>query len=146
MSLLKPLGTGQGYLKAGFQGFQKSGKTFTAIELAIGTREYMKHDGPMAMFDTETGSEYIAKRVKERTGKDLVGAKSRSFDTLLQLGRECVKEGISVLVVDSVTHIWRDVTESYLAQLNEARRKKGFGMKRALEFQDWGPIKRKWVE
>src|SRR5262245_48093468 len=104
MALLKTLGTGQGYLKAGFLGFQKSGKSYTAAELAIGVRQFFKLAGPIAMFDTEGGSEYLAGRIKQQTGADLVGVRSRAFDDMVAFGHECVAAGVAVAIVDSVTH------------------------------------------
>jgi hypothetical protein len=152
VSLLKPLGQGQGYLKAGFLGFQKSGKTFTATQLAIGTRDFMGAKGPIAMFDTEGGSEYIAAMVRDATGLDLLGVRSRSFDDLLNMAREAEKAGVSALLVDSVTHVWRELCDAYLQQVNDRKRqwaqRKGWNFKPQtnLEFQDWNPIKAKWAE
>jgi hypothetical protein len=150
MSLLQKLGTGQGYLKAGFLGFQKSGKTYTATLLAIGTREHFGLDGPIAMFDTEGGAEYIAKMVRERTGKDLIGMRSRSFDDLCNMAEECVAEGVSVLVADSMTHVWRELCDAYMKQVNDQIRRTNerFSKKRPLrqrlEFQDWAHVKGIW--
>ena len=45
MALSQTLGKGQGHLKAGFLGFQGSGKTMTATLLAIGTRRHFKLAG-----------------------------------------------------------------------------------------------------
>jgi len=146
MGLLKQLGGGQGYLKAGFLGFPGSGKTFTGLNLAIGTRQHFKLDGPIAMFDTEGGSEYIAPRVKQATGKDLIGVRSRSFDDLCATGKEVEKECVAVLVVDSITHVWRDLCASYLKRVNDARMAKNLGPRLKLEFQDWNPIKETWNE
>lgn len=144
MALLQKLGTGQGYLKAGILGFPKAGKTFTAIELAIGTRNHLGEQGPIAMFDTEGGSEYIHKRVREATGIDLMGIRSRSFDDLLAVGEECVTEGVSVLVVDSVTHIWRELCDAYLKKVNDGLRARKFRTRQKLEFQDWNGVKSLW--
>ena len=52
-SRLQSLGKGQGYLKAGFLGFPKSGKTFTSFRLAFGVRKHFGLKGRIAMFDTE---------------------------------------------------------------------------------------------
>lgn len=144
MSLLKPA-TGGSYLKAGILGFAKSGKTHTAIEFAIGTREFFKLDGPIAMFDTETGSDYWSARVKERTGKDLLVAKSRSLVDLMETAKECILAGVSVLVVDSITHVWREVCDGYLAELKAAAMKKKWREPDRLEFQDWSRIKTRWA-
>lgn len=146
MGLLTTLGKGQGYLKAGFLGFQASGKTYTATSLAIGLRTYTAHDGPIAMFDTEGGSEYIADRVLKETGKELLGLKSQSFQDLVDMAHECEKGGVSVLIVDSVTHVWREICDSYLDHVNQQRSKKGLPNRSKLEFQDWNPIKKKWAE
>lgn len=143
-SILKTMGTGQGYLKAGFLGFAKSGKTWTAKELAIGTRELFNLDGPIAMFDTEGGSEYIAPDILARTGKNLVGVRARSLTDLLQTLDECITAGVSVLIVDSITHVWAEVQESYMQQMNAGRERRGWRPRRDLEFQDWAALKKTW--
>lgn len=136
LGILKSLGDGHGYLKAGFLGFQKSGKTFTAIELALGTRQMFGLTAPLAMFDTEGGSTYIADKVKQATGQELLGVRSRSLKDLLETVRECEGGAASVLLVDSVTHVWREVMESYQRQTR----------RNELSFRDWAPIKAKWAE
>ncbi len=144
MSLLKPA-TGGSYLKAGFLGFAKSGKTHTAIEMALGTRELFKLDGPIAMYDSEAGSDYWAGRVEKRTGKPMLVVKSRSLTDLIETVKECISLGVSVLVVDSVTHVWREVCDAYLGELQIAARKKNWREPDRLEFQDWSRIKAKWA-
>ena len=145
MALLKTLGHGQGYIKAGFQGFQGSGKTYTATLLAIGVRESFKISGPIAFVDTENATEYIAPLVRELTGKELVGDRTRDFEKLLALGKECVEAGISCLVVDSMTHFWRSLCDAYLRGVNEGRKKWNKPPRQKLEFQDWGNIKTEWA-
>src|SRR5262245_8116413 len=95
MGLLTTLGQGQGFLKAGFLGFPGSGKTYTAALLAIGVRKSMGLEGPIAMFDTEGGSEYIAPLIRKETGKDLLGFKGRQFDALCKMAEECVAAEVS---------------------------------------------------
>jgi hypothetical protein len=143
MSLLKPA-SGGSYLKAGLLGFAKSGKTHTAIELAMGTRAHFKLEGPIAMYDTEAGSDYWDARVRKATGRDMLVVKSRSLSDLIAASNECIKVGVSVLVVDSVTHVWREVCDAYLAELQSAARKKNWREPDRLEFQDWSRIKAKW--
>jgi hypothetical protein len=145
MTLLTKLGQGQGYLKAGFLGFQKSGKTYTAALLAIGTRHEFGLDGPIAMFDTEGGAEYIADLILRETGKELLGVRSRSFDDLMQTAQECLDNGVSVLIVDSITHPWRELCDAYLAQINAYRKRKNLPPRNRLEFQDWAHIKGVWA-
>lgn len=144
MALLQKFGGGQGYLKAGFLGFPKSGKTYTATSLAIGTRNLLGLKGPIALFDTEGGSEYIAPRVQKETGAPLMGVRSRSFDDLVTTARESEAAGVSVLIVDSVTHIWRDLCASYLKRVNDSRARKNLPPRLGLEFQDWNPLKEVW--
>src|SRR5262252_2422384 len=101
---LTKLSNDQGYLKAGFLGYQKSGKSYTAIKLAIGVRQFFKLSGPIAMFDTESGSGYLAEMVRKETACDLLGVRARSFAALMQFAQDCISDKVSVGVVDSVTH------------------------------------------
>jgi hypothetical protein len=145
MSILQPLTRGPGYLKAGFFGFPKTGKTFTAFELAFGVREFFKLEAPIVMFDTEGGSDFFADIHKKRTGKELIGLKSRSFDDLKAVAKEAAAGAASVLIVDSVTHIWRELQDAYLAGVNEKLASLGRSPRYRLEFQDWGIIKNAWA-
>lgn len=146
MSLLQPA-TGGSYLKAGFLGFTGSGKTHTAVELALGAREFFKLEGPLAMFDTEKGSDYWAERIRARSGKELLVVKSRSLADLLTTGRECVQLGVSILIVDSITHVWREVCDAYLQQrMAKHREQRRRNISDKLEFQDWGRIKNVWAQ
>jgi len=145
MSLLKPLGSGQGFLKAGFLGFTAAGKTYTAMLLAIAARKYFGLSGPVAMFDTEGGSEFVAPWVKDMTGKDFLGVRARSFSDLLAVGKEAESSGVSMLLVDSIAHPWEELKESYKADINKSRDEKGW-KPRDLEFQDWSKIKPMWAK
>lgn len=141
MSLLRPADKAPGYLKVGMLGLAGSGKTYTAVQLAIGTRKHFKLHGPIAFFDTEKGSDYASSTVEEATGQPLLVVKSRSLDDLKATVRECVASGVSVLIVDSVTHVWREVCDSFLAKLNEVRRANRRPVSDKLEFQHWSAIK-----
>ena len=143
MSLLKPVGQ-VGFLKGGFLGFNKSGKTFTMALLAVGVKRYFGLKGPIAMYDTEGGSEYIGPLVKMLTGEELLAVKSRSLDTLADTVRECVDGGAAVLIGESMTHVWRNLCDSYMEQVNERRREHRQAPRKSLEFQDWGPLKGIW--
>lgn len=140
---------GQGYVKAGFLGFHGSGKSYTATLLAIGVREFFGLEGPIAMFDTEGGGAFLAPSVRERTGCALIGVRSRSLDDLLLLGEECLAAEVAVLIVDSITHVYREVCDSYLAEINRMRHGKDLAPRRRLERNDWGAIKAtfaRWTE
>lgn len=145
MSILKPFGGGTGWLKAGLLGFPKSGKSYTATILALGLRKYMNLTSEIVMLDTEGGSEYLAPKVKRETGKDLLGVRSRSFDDLMATAKEAEKIGASVLLVDSITHPWRELCDAHLKATNEVRRAKGRGIQTRMEFQDWQAVKAKWA-
>lgn len=143
---------GQGYVKAGFLGFTAGGKTFTAVELALGIRDTFKLEGPVAFFDTENGAGFHKEKIRQRTGKDMLVKRSRAFDDLILFSRKCVEAQVSVVIVDSMTHVWRELCDAYLRKVNE---REAFFANRAnrnprprfnLEFQDWGPIKQTWAQ
>ena len=143
--MLQSLGGGTGFLKAGLLGFAGAGKTWTAKELAVGVRAHFKLEGPIAMLDTEGGAQYINGDVRKRTGKDLVGVQTRTLGDAVDFLRACENQGVSVAIIDSVTHLWRELCESYLSQVNEALVAKGKNRRTRLEFQDWNPIKQQWA-
>jgi hypothetical protein len=144
MALLKPLGQGQSYLKGGFLGFPKSGKTWTATYLATGLHKYLKNCGEVVMFDTEGGSEYVAPIVRKELGRELLGVKARSFADLMAVTKELKPNDI--LIVDSITHPWRELCDAHLKGVNEQRARKKQPPRARLEFQDWGPIKNTWAK
>lgn len=143
---LTNLGGGAGYVKGGVLGFAGSGKTYTLTRLGIGIRQHFGLKGPLAMFDTEAAAQYVAPMVKKETGLDLVGYQSRALKDAIEFLRSCKEQGVAVAIVDSVTHLWREVCDSYLKQVNEALAKKGRNPRTRLEFQDWSAIKKVWEE
>jgi hypothetical protein len=82
--------------------------------------------------------------VRKETALDLLGVRARSFSALISFADDCIKEKVSVGVVDSITHPWRELCDSYLVQLNEKRVGKGWQKIGRLEFQHWGEIKAMW--
>src|SRR3972149_3091524 len=143
--MLSTLGTGQGWFKGGLLGGPKAGKTYTLALLLAGIRRYLNLDGPIVMFDTEGGSEYIAPLVKRETGRELIGLRARAFSDLMDCTKEVEKIGASGFLVDSITHPWRELCDSYLARVNEVLRGKGKEPRGRLELQDWNPIKTRWA-
>jgi len=134
-------GTGQGYLKAGFLGFTASGKTHTATLLAVETRKLFDIKTPIACFDTEATMEYVAQRIKRETGMNPIGEKSRSLADLMKMCRECEEGAAEIVIVDSMTHVWTEVCEAYMKQVNDARDARRLPRRNRLEFQDWNAIK-----
>lgn len=133
MSLLKPASNQTAYLKAGILGFQGSGKTFTASRMAAGLAKLNKNP-KVAFFDTEKGSDFFVDYFKEQ-GIQFDVAKSRTFVDLIAFMKEVEAGGYDVAIIDSISHVWTDLTTSY-----EKRLKRSNG----LLFQDWGKVKTEW--
>lgn len=133
--LLQPATNTTAFVKAGFLGFAGSGKTLTSALLALGlSKKFGKHKR-VAMFDTETGSDFLIK-IFQREGIELLVLKSRSFADLLKVFDEA-KGQVDALLIDSVTHVWIEIRQAYEKRL---RRTQG------LTFRDWGPIKAEWQQ
>lgn len=141
---LQELGGGVGYFKGGLYGFAGSGKTHTATLFAIGIKKQLALPGRIAMFDTETGVEYVDPMILAATGQHPIGAKSRSLADAIDFLSECVKQKVAVAIVDSVTHIWDEVQKSYLRQINESRVRRNLKEKSNIEWQDRGPLNDLW--
>lgn len=135
MKILKKAEKTLAYGKVGILGFQGSGKTFTAAQIAIGIASLTKNQ-KMAFFDTETGSSFLLEKL-EAASMEVFEVKSRAFSDLLETIKECEENQIGTLIIDSITHVWRDLCESYDKKLNRHGR---------LQFQDWAVIKREWQQ
>jgi len=128
----------QARLKMGILGFAGAGKTFTSSEVAIGLVRYMREKGlpegdrPVYFLDTETGSDWV-QPIFKKAGISLRTAKSRAFKDLVAAVREAEAKG-SVLIIDSISHFWREFTEAYMKRKNRSR----------LEFADWNYLKPEW--
>ena len=147
MSMLQPFAKNPRYLKAGFLGFGGSGKTYTAAELAIGLHRYFELQGPIAAFDTERGLAAQRERIEEHSGVPLVGTMSRSFEDLMVFCEEVDQTDIRVVIIDSVTHVWRRLCKDMLDAINRdlrERYKERARIRKKLEFQDWAPVKDRW--
>ena len=123
----------QAFAKVGFYGPQGSGKTTTAMAIAVGLSG-LSDGAPIAFVDTETGSDFFVDRMKE-AGIKFYQLKTRAFRQLQPAIQEAEKAG-AILIIDSVSHFWDELLGSYKKKLN---RKK-------LQFQDWGVIKPEWKE
>lgn len=141
--LLQELG-GIGEFKCGLLGGAGAGKSFTAIEIAIGLKKFWELPGPIAMFDTEKGSAFLRDRVKKETGQDLVGYLGRSRDKLLRWLDQVVKAGVSVAVIDSITHVSDNVRDSFVNQRNRNqnnRKDRRLQIDEIMAVQDaWKPV------
>jgi hypothetical protein len=131
--LLQPAENTTAFLKLGIFGFAGSGKTYTASSIAIGLAKYIKQNR-IAYFDTEGGTDWMIKRLKDE-GMEVFQVKSRSFNDLVTTIKECESNNVPILVVDSVTHIWRDLCDSYDRKLKRDGK---------IQFQDNKLIKGEW--
>ncbi len=120
------------YLKAGLFGFSGAGKTKTATKIAIGLHKYIQSDKPVFFLDTETGSDYVQGDFKQ-AGIKLMVSKSRAFVDLLQAVKEAEAHQ-AILIIDSVSHFWIELMESF---------KKQKGIDRIL-LHHWMPLKETW--
>jgi hypothetical protein len=134
MGLLKPAMNQTAYLKLGMLGFEGSGKTFTAVDFALGITKQLGGK-KVAFFDTEKGSDFHIDRFK-KAGIGLDVLKSKSFADLCTTIREAEKEGYSFLIIDSITHVWRELCASYLKKKNRPN----------LTMKDWGTLKAEWAQ
>jgi hypothetical protein len=127
-----------------FMGFQGSGKTYTATSTAIGIVKLMRDlrlpqgSKPIAFGDTEKGSDWILPRV-QKAGLELVTAKTRAFSDLLALVNEA-EASASVLLIDSLTHFWTELCDSYCTKKAQEYRRPTY----RLQFQDWAYLKTEW--
>lgn len=135
MSLLQPAVSSSAFLKSGILGFQGGGKTVTSAEILIGlylhTLDLGLHDGtkPVAMFDTEKGSDWLIPMFK-KAGVPFVVTKRQAFADLLKVIDEAEATAFGLLI-DSVTHPWRELVESYLRKKERSY----------LAMDDWGYLK-----
>jgi hypothetical protein len=139
MALFKKSESTSAYLKAGFMGFAGAGKTYTATEIAIGLaklineRKLAQAGKPIFFMDSETGSDYVVHRVRE-AGLEMYAAKTRSFLDCIEAIKECETSG-SVLIIDSITHVWREFCDAYKKKKNRTR----------MEMLDWVAVKEDWA-
>ena len=134
MTIFKTAENTMAYAKVGILGFAGSGKTRTGWEIAKGLHKAIKSKKPIAFMDTETGSDFILPLAKE-AGIELLVSKSRAFKDLTTGIKEAEKV-CDILQIDSVSHYWLDLVESYKKKKNTNR----------LAFQDWGILKPMWGE
>jgi hypothetical protein len=135
MSLFKPSENDACFLKAGFFGFAGTGKSWTSSVLAAGLWKHIKAKKPVFFLDTEGGSSFVKSGVFDAQKVPLHVLKTQAFKDLRPAIEEAEKEA-SVLVIDSISRPWYELTSAYL------RSKKSGG--KFIAISDWGIIKEAW--
>lgn len=122
------------FVKAAFQGFAGSGKTYTAAQLAIGLHKKIKSTKPIVFFDTEKALKAL-KPLFDKAGIKTLVRESRTLKDLELTMHKLSKEGVAdILVIDSITHVYENFIQEYKTQKQRT----------SLQFQDWGVIKPLW--
>jgi hypothetical protein len=143
-TMLKPAKKNMAFAKVGLYGKAGSGKTRTSAEIAIGLYQYAKLTKPVAVFDTEPAYSFMIPFFEKAGIELMIFDESRAFADLMTYIDQ-VEEHCSIVIVDSITHIWKDIQASYIKRINitrEAQKKRPIS---SLEFHHWGPIKSEWA-
>jgi hypothetical protein len=133
VSLLQKARVEQSAAKVGIFASQGAGKTTTALLLALGLSKTYHGGAPIAMDDTENGSDYVVP-IAEKEGVELRNFKSRAFKDMKAGLREAEETGCCVYIVDSYTHPWKELVDTFKAK---SRRRK-------LEFHHMDELKSLW--
>lgn len=134
MKLFQQAANLQAFAKVGLYGPQGSGKTTTAMKIAIGLATLGAEKRPIAFIDTETGSDFFVARMKELE-IPFYQLKTRAFRQLRPAIQEAEAAG-AITVIDSVSHFWDELKTAFEKRLERTR----------LQFQDWAEIKDEWRE
>jgi hypothetical protein len=78
----------------------------TALRMAKGIADKM--GGPFAVIDTEARS---ASKYADRISFDVDNLEGKTVDDYIASMDECIRLGYKVLVIDSLTHAWRELTD-----------------------------------
>jgi hypothetical protein len=133
MSLFKPVTIEQSAAKVGIFAPQGAGKTTTAALLAIGFSKSFHAGAPVFMLDTENGSDYLEPIFKVE-GVPLLVGKSRAFADMKAGLREAESAKACTYIVDSYTHPWQELTQSFKDKSHRKR----------LEFHHMDQLKSMW--
>ncbi len=143
--MLKPATNRMAYAKVGIYGTAGSGKTRTATEIALGLQAAIGSKKPIAAFDTEPAFSFVLPLFQKAGVELLIADESRALKDLMTFMDEAEKS-CDIAIIDSITHVWRDAQESFLAKVNEARVRQNKRPLASLEFQHWRPIKAAWAD
>lgn len=140
MSYIQDATDNAAFGKLGIYGNAKSGKTRTAAEIAIGLHKLIKSKKPVGMFDTEPGHQFVNPLYKKAEIKLKVYDKSRAFVDLMGWLKEILAIS-DILIIDSISHVWKELQAAALVKVNEERSKYNKRPISRLEFHHWAAIK-----
>lgn len=129
----------QAALKMGLYGPPGSGKTFTALLVAEGLANLTKKK--VAVVDTEHGSDFYCKEVKTRqchpAAFDFDAIYTRALTEVISAVKGVSPDEYSVLVIDSVTHLWEAARAAYAGRTTRIG---------TIPMQAWGQIKKPYKD
>lgn len=129
----------QAALKMGIYGPSGSGKTFTALLLAEGLAKLTKKR--IAYVDTERGTDFYCKDVPARKvhpqAFDFDALYTKSITEVLDAIKSLKSSEYSVVIIDSITHIWEAARAAYTGKETKAG---------TIPFHAWGKIKKPYKE
>jgi hypothetical protein len=94
------------YLRCALFGPSGSGKTMTALRMAKGIADKM--GAPVAVIDTEARS---ASKYADRFAFEVDNLEGKTVDHYLASMKAAKDAGYKVLVIDSLSHAWRELTD-----------------------------------
>lgn len=133
MGLLQVAKVEQAWAKFGAFGPQGCGKTTTLALLLIGLSKTFHKSAPIAVFATEPGVDFVVP-LFEAEGVPLLVVKSRAFKDMRQACSEAVAAGCCGYLVDSYTHPWKELGDSFKAKRNVSK----------IAFEDMDALKTMW--
>lgn len=129
----------QAAIKCGLYGPTGSGKTFTSLLFAEALCNLT--GGRCAYVDTEHGTDWYCKTVPERSvhpeAFDFDALYTRSLTETTAAVRQLSPKEHSVIIVDSITHLWEAARAAYDGRTTKAG---------TIPFQAWGKIKKPYKE
>jgi len=129
----------QAALKIGLYGLSGSGKTFTSLLLAEGLAKLTKKR--VAVVDTERGTDFYCKEIPERKlhpqAFDFDALYTKSITEVLEAVKGLNPDEYSVIVIDSITHIWEAAKNAYSGKLTKVG---------TIPITQWGKIKKPYKD
>jgi hypothetical protein len=139
MAGFKKAKTEQAALKIGMYGAAGSGKTFTALLFAEGLAALSNKK--VAFVDTEHGTDFYCMNVSERSvhpkAFEFDALYSKSITEVLSNVKQLNTDEYSVVIIDSITHIWEAARLAYNGKETSAG---------TIPFHAWGKIKKPYKE